>query len=73
MKNVVNFPKLFADLDADEMVVVVIKDGVLEVISTYDDPDITLAKLVTATNLLSMREYLDDEDDYEEDEEHQAH
>lgn len=66
MKNVVNFPKLFADLDADEMVVVVIKDGTMEVVSTYDDPDITLAKLVTATNLLAMREYLDDEEVDEE-------
>lgn len=70
MKNVVNFPKLFADLSADEMVVVVIKDGVMEVVSTYEDPDITLAKMVTATNLLSMREYLDTDEDEED---HQAH
>lgn len=65
MSNIVNFPKLFADLEADQMVVIVIKDGEMEVVSTYDDPDITLAKLVTATNLLSMRDYLEEDDEEE--------
>jgi hypothetical protein len=68
--NIVNFPKLFANLEADQMVVIVVKDGEMEVVSTYDDPDITLAKLVTAANLLSMREYLDED---ELDEEYQEH